>query len=112
MFAFFKNDTLENFWGNQVGDVFFDLTIKGMKWDQSQIDLNYYPELENIPAFYEFDRNKKLIIENEVISFNEVITQNELGEDVTTQEEVKTYVVVKIIEPIVYAAKGVMTRPC
>lgn len=112
MFAFFKNDTLENFWANKVGDIFFDLTVRGMKWDQSQVDLNFYFGLDNVPAFYEFDAEKNLIIKKEVVTFNEVVTQNGLGEEVVTQEEVRAYVIDKTISPIVYAAKGVIVKPC
>jgi hypothetical protein len=112
MFAIFNNDSLLNFWSNQIGDVFIDATIRGLKLTQSLIDLYYYPELDRVPAFYELDQDKKLIIKKEVTTINEVTQQNELGEDVVIQEEVKSYVVDKVIEPIVYMSKGLMVKPC
>jgi hypothetical protein len=112
MFCIFNNDLLINFWANQIGDIFIDATIRGLKLTQSLVDLNYYPELYSVPAFYEFDQDKKLIIKKEVVTINEVITQNEAGDDVTTQEEVKSYVTDKVIEPIVYMSKGILIKQC
>ena len=112
MFSLFVNNTLNNFWSNQIGDMFIYATIRGLKLNQSLVDLNYYPELENVPSFYEFDQDKKLIIKKEVTTLVSVVIKNELGEDVLSQEEVKTYEVDKIIEPIVYFSKGIMIKPC
>ena len=112
MFIIFNNDSILNFWANQIGDVFIEATIRGLKLDQSKVDLNFYFGLDSVPQFYEFDQDKKLIIKKEVITINEVVTQNENGEDVVTQEEVKSYEVDKIIEPIVYFSKGIMIKPC
>lgn len=112
MYAIFNNDSLLNFWANQIGDVFIEATIRGLKLDQSKVDLNFYFGIDSIPQFYEFDQDKKLIIKKEVITINEVVTQNELGEDVVSQEEIKTYETDKIIDPIVYFAKGLMVKPC
>jgi hypothetical protein len=112
MFAIFKNDSLLNFWANQVGDVFIDATCRGLNLDRSNVDLNFYYGIDSIPAFYEFDQDKKLIIKKEVVTINEVVTQNELGDDVIAQEEIKTYELDKIIEPVVYFAKGLMVKPC
>lgn len=108
MFAFFKNDTLENFWANQIGDIFFDLTVRGMKWDQSQIDLMFYPELDKVPWYYEFDSNKNLIIKDRIVSTQEVT--NDDGSISVLESE--SFVVKKTIEPIVYAVKGVIVKPC
>lgn len=112
MFGLFIDSILKDFWANQVGDVFIEATIRGLKLDQSKVDLNFYSEIDSVPPFYEFDQDKKLIIKKEIITINEVVTQNENGEDVVTQEEVKSYEVDKIIEPVVYFAKGLMVRPC
>lgn len=112
MFCIFINDLLLNFWANQIGDVFIEATIRGLKLDQSNVDLNFYFGIDSIPKFYEFDQDKKLIIKKELITINEIVTQNENGEDVVTQEEVKSYEVDKIIEPIVYFSKGLMIKPC
>lgn len=111
MFAFFKTDTLENFWANQVGDIFFDLTVRGMKWEQSQIDLMFYPGLDNVPQYYEFDTDKKLIIKSRIVTHEE-ITEEVDGVQKTTVIEHESFVVKNTIEPIVYAAKGVIVKPC
>jgi len=108
MFCFFKNDAFENFWSNKIGDIFFDLTIRGMKWDQSQIDLVFYPGLEKVPAYYEFDSNKKLIIKDRIVMHQEVT--NEDGTLSVLESE--SFVIKSEIEPIVYAVKGVIIKPC
>lgn len=108
MFCFFKNDAFENFWSNQIGDIFFDLTIRGMKWDQSQIDLMFYPALEKIPAYYEFDSSKKLLIKDRIVIHEQVT--NEDGTLSVLESE--SFVVKSEIEPIVYAVKGVIIKPC
>jgi hypothetical protein len=112
MFAFFKNDQFVDFWSNKIGDVFFDLTVSGLKWNRSEIDLFYYPELNVVPTFYEFDSEKKLIIKKEIRTLTEVVSTNEAGEEVVTQEEVVTYETDKIIDPVIYCLKGVMIKPC
>jgi hypothetical protein len=112
MFAFFKNDQFVDFWSNKIGDVFFDLTVSGLKWNRSEIDLFYYPELNGVPTFYEFDSEKKLIIKKEIRTLTEVVSTNEAGEEVVTQEEIVTYETDKIIDPVIYCLKGVMIKPC
>ena len=112
MFCFFKNDYLVNFWSNQIGDIFCELTIKSMKWEAGQIDLVFYPLLDNVPEHHEFDSEKNLIIKKKIVTQNEVHSTNELGEDVVTIEEVVTYEVERTINPIVYYAKGLMVKPC
>jgi len=111
MFGLFINDTLKDFWSNSPGDMFIDATINYLKVDRLTVDLNYY-FINEVPSFYEFDQDKKLIIKREVTTINEVTQQNELGESVVVQEEIKSYVVDKVIEPIVYMSKGIMVKPC
>jgi hypothetical protein len=111
MFGLFIDNALKDFWSNVPGDMFIDSTINFLKVDRSSVDLNYY-FINEVPSFYEFDQDKKLIIKKEIITINEVQTQNELGEDVVIQEEVKTYEIDKVIEPVAYFAKGLMIKPC
>ena len=111
MFGLFVENCLSGFWSNQQGDQFIDATIRYLKTDRSSIDLNWY-YINEVPQFYEFDQDKKLIIKKEIITINEVLTQNELGEDVITREEIKTYEIERIVEPVVYFAKGLMIKPC
>jgi hypothetical protein len=112
MFSIFNNDSLINFWTNQIGDIFIDATIRGLKLTQSLIDLNYYPGIDTTPKFYEFDQDKKLIIKKEVISYEDQVSTDPEGNEVTTVVEVKSYEVDKVIEPIVYMSKGIMIKPC
>ena len=112
MFIVFKNDSMINFWGNAIGDQFIQIACKSLKFNENEVDLNWYNDVYEVPQLYEIDQDKKLIIKKEVITINEVVTQNENGEDVVTQEEVKSYEVDKIIEPIVYFSKGLMIKPC
>ncbi len=112
MFAIFKNDSLLNFWSNQAGDIFLESTIRGLRLEQGEIDLNYYFGIYAIPEFYEFDQDKKLIIKKEIISYVEEVSTDAEGNEVINQVEVKNYEVDKIIEPIVYFSKGIMVKPC
>jgi hypothetical protein len=112
MFCIFVGDNLNDFWSNKIGDVFLEITISKLRMEPSQVDLNYYPQIYERPKFFEFDQNKNLIIKKEVVTINEMVTQDEFGEDVITQEEIKTLETEKIIEPVVYFAKGLMVKPC
>jgi hypothetical protein len=112
MFAFFKNESLVNFWANQVGDIFFDLTIRGMKWSESEIDLIYYPFLDQVPEFYEFGPDKNLIIKKKVITFVDSKSTIEDGSEVTTTSEVVSFEVERTIIPMVYFSKGISFLPC
>ena len=111
MFSLFVENILKDFWSNQQGDQFIDATIRYLKVEKDKVDLNWY-YINEVPQFYEFDQEKKLIIKKEIITINEVVTQNELGQDVITQEEIKTYEIERIIDPVVYFAKGLMIKPC
>lgn len=112
MFCIFNNDLLINFWANQIGDIFIDATIRGLKLTQSLVDLNYYPELDSVPAFYEFDQDKKLIIKKEVITYEEQVSTDTEGNELTALVEVKSYEIDKVIEPIVYMSKGILIKQC
>lgn len=112
MFCFFYKDLFVGFWSNKIGDIFCDLTINGMKWDRSDVDLYYYPSLNDVPRFHEIDSSKNLIIKKEVVTNVEHESVNESGETVITTEEVKTYETDKVIEPVVYCAKGLIVNPC
>jgi hypothetical protein len=112
MFIIFKNDSIVNFWGNSQNDIFIQNTCKSIRLNENEVDLIWYNNVYDVPKFYEFDQDKKLIIKKEIVTINEVVTQNENGEDIVTQEEVKSYEVDKIIDPIFYFSKGLMIKPC
>lgn len=112
MFCFFKNDALVNFWSNQIGDVFCDLTIRGMKWNQGEIDLVYYPELQDVPELYEFGPSKELTTKKKHIEQHEQVTTDAEGNQTVSMIDIEVITPVKTIQPEVYFAKGVMIRPC
>lgn len=112
MFGLFLDNILKDFWANDDGDIFLEATAKGLRLNKDLIDLNFYPEVYESPKFYEFDEYKNLIIKKEIITQNEVVTIDENGNNIVTIVEEKTYEVDKIIEPIVYFAKGLMIKPC
>lgn len=112
MFCFFYKDSFVNFWSNKIGDIFFDLTINGMKWDRLDVDLYYYQSLNSVPEFYEIDSVKKLIIKKEIVTVVEHESVNEDGVTIVTTEQVKTYETDRVIEPVVYCSKGLLVKPC
>jgi hypothetical protein len=65
-----------------------------------------------VPEFYEFDVSKNLIVKNKIVSLVDQVTTNEEGESVVTQEEVIAFEINKIINPVVFLAKGLMIKPC
>lgn len=120
MFCFFKNDSFVNFWSNQIGDVFCSLTIKNMKWADSEVDLVYYPGIEQGPEHFDFDSSKNLIIKEKIVTQVEVPALNEAGEPVLDEsgnpvmnlvDEV-SYQTKQVVDPVVYYAKGIMVKPC
>ena len=112
MFAIFKNDSLLNFWGNKPSEIFIQATCRGLKLNEGEIDLNFYFGIDSVPLFYEFDQDKKLIVKKEIISYSEEVTTDAEGNEVVNQVELKNYEIDKIIEPIVYFAKGIVIKPC
>lgn len=81
MFIFFKDDVFKDFWMNNKGDIFFEATCKGLKWNPQTIDLAWY-DIDSIPEFFNFDENKNLIILEK--KTREVI--NEQTQEITTEE--------------------------
>lgn len=120
MFCFFKNDSLVNFWANQVGDIFCESTIRGMKWSELDIDLVFYPSLEKIPTHYEFGLDKELIIKNRHIDYLEEELLDEsgipkIGEDgknLIIKIEIESFTIDRTIVPVVYFSKGKMILAC
>lgn len=116
MFSFFNNEVFQGFWGNEIGELFFEATCKSLKWDIGKIDLVYYPSLDSAPIYYEFDSNKILTIKEKIVSYEEKL--NELGEPVLDEngapviEKVTSFSVVKTIDPEVYVSKGITIKPC
>lgn len=72
MFAFFLNGSFFSFWQNEPGQIFFDLTVKGMKWDASTVSLKYYSGLISAPEFFRFEENGDLVIQEKQIVEGEI----------------------------------------
>lgn len=99
MFCFFINDNFFSFWQNQIGQVFFDLTIKGLNLNSEQVSLNYYSNFNQVPEHFYFDEDKNLIIQEKVIS-----TQDDI--------EVEEMVIINSIAPVIYAVNGQKVLQC
>jgi hypothetical protein len=112
MFSFFNNNLFQNFWANNLGDIFCDLTIKSMKWNHNDVDLIYYFGLEKAPEHYEFGSNKELRVLKKIVTQVEQESVNELGETVVTVVDVESFELDKVYEPIMYFSKGLVVKPC
>lgn len=42
MFGFFIGEEFKGFWANKPNDIFYDLTLEGMGWENAE--LYYYPQ--------------------------------------------------------------------
>jgi hypothetical protein len=107
MFAFFLNENFFDFWANQPGDEFLDLTASKMGWDLSIVTLIHYSGIPvNRPEFFRFDENKNLIIQEKHIteSVQTQIGENGVEETVIVKNE--SLVDVKTIESIKYVING------
>lgn len=110
MFIFFLNDVFFSFWANKPEDEFFDLTIKGMKWNPSTVSLFYYPDIPvNRPEFFRFDEDKNLIIQEKQLS-EPIEIQVEGGQTQTVQEEI--LVDVQTITGVAYVINGEKLIQC
>lgn len=94
MFGFFVNDEPSGIWGNEVGDIFFDMTCAARQWAPSQVDLNYY---SGIVDHDHFDFNEKKLRLYKV-------DRDEDGKQVK--------ILIKEIEPDSFVVKGLMIKPC
>jgi len=98
MFAFFKNGTFFDFWGNTPGDGFVDLTILKMGWNSEEITLRRYDIPVRRPEFFKFEENGDLTIQ-------ELQT---IPGDPPTEELVD----IQTIASELYVLNGVKERPC
>lgn len=112
MFCFFLNDQEFGFWGNRLGDIFLMATITNLRLNPSGIDVCYFPELFERPAFYEFNDQKELIIKEEVKEEFEETILDENGVEKIIISEIFIYKEIKTIKPIHYFSKGIMLLPC
>lgn len=101
MFAFFKNGNLEGVWGNQKGDIFFNLTCQAKNWNPKEMSLVWY---ETDGGDYQF-----MDILPDKIVFYEAVQQgvNEQNEPVYVQGDVAEEVPAEI-----FVENGLMVKAC
>jgi hypothetical protein len=97
MFTFFINDIFNTFCQNEIGQSFFDLTVKGLKINHLEVDLLHY-EINEVPKMFSFDENKNLLIQELQVTEGEV-----------TIEEIIT---LSTHAPVIYVDKGVKVLSC
>jgi hypothetical protein len=61
MFAFYLAGVFMGLWQNKPGDIFFDLTVKSLRWDGSKVSLFYYDGILEAPL-YQMSDDKELIL--------------------------------------------------
>lgn len=107
MFIFFINDIFYSFWQNKKGQQFFDLTCAGLNLSPTEVSLNYYEGINEIPPLFDFDENKNLLIKEKVIT--EVLVGPE-GEQVL--EEQISYNIKETILAEVFVINGEKFKTC
>lgn len=95
MFIFFLSGSFFSFWQNEPGQTFFDLTVKGMKWNPSLVSLRHYPTLSSVPELFRFEENGDLVIQKKVI--NEETQEESIVDDYTVTAELYVENGVKLI---------------
>lgn len=78
MFIFFVNDTFYSFWQNKKGQIFYDLTVKGLGLVNEQVSLSHYRGLISIPSLFAFDHNKNLLIQEKQVTIIDDVEVEEL----------------------------------
>lgn len=103
MFALLLNGDFYGFWGNKVGDIFIDNTIKNLNLNPSQVKLLYFPQISNVPELFEVASNK-LIIKNKVTEVDYSDAENPVTIEIL--EKVNEY------EGEVYFENGLQLKVC
>lgn len=96
MFAIFDNGEFVSFWGNNKGDVFFQITCakKGL----GSPSLFWY-EVDQRPEYFEFNNNKDLVVKNRIV-------------ELVGEEEVVSFETVATIPKDVYFDNGIFYKVC
>lgn len=82
MFIFFLSGSFFSFWQNEPGQIFFDPTVKGMKWNASNVSLKFFPGISQVPEFFRFEENGDLVIQEKQTTEGEI--QEEIMVDIQT----------------------------
>jgi hypothetical protein len=118
MFAFFIDQEFKGFWSNTIGDIFFDLTCKSMKWDKLKASLVYYPELQENEIQHANATELSCDVynlENQQTGEETVDILDENG--IKTGEEIKpifedVLVLIRSVDSIIYAQNGQIINKC
>jgi hypothetical protein len=114
MFAFFINDELQGFWSNNVGDLFFDATCKGMSWDKSKATLVRFDNLKD----HELQLTEASVQEASVFREEdeevevEIPASEENPEPQTIIQRRKIKVLDRKIPATIFAKDGLIIIPC
>ena len=100
MFAFIVNNEFMGLWANKIGDIFFENTCKGMKWNKELTSLIYF---QDFPLHN--SENNMFEFENNMLVFYEVI-KNEQGEIVGKGNKESE------ITGEFFVSNGLMSRAC
>ena len=109
MFLILVNNTVLNFWGNKVGDIFIDNTIKYLRLDPSNVKLLYFPQIWDVPEFYLYSNNS-ITIQRKVITPTLQPKENDSDPDVFINVESYEDVITNDAE--VFFENGMMIKPC
>lgn len=118
MFAFFVFNELKGFWGNKIGDVFFQNTCKKMGWDITNTSLVYFEgltdqeslnciatkssiEIYNKQLVQVGTEEKDILDENGIVIGSEIVPVNEMQD-----------VFVRSIPSQIFVLDGVFQAQC
>jgi hypothetical protein len=103
MFLFLVDSLHYGFWGNKVGDIFVDNTIRNLSLDESKVKVLHFFGMRNHPEFYELSGNT-LVEKLKSFELDESDPENPIQVEVTTNGN--TFI------GEVYFENGVMVKPC
>ena len=101
MFGLFVANIFRDFWQNEIGDIFIEITIQKLSLNASEVSLLWYPGISSTPEHFEFDGNKNLVVLQRVVTIDE-----------NTQEEIVTFEPEQTIQAVSYYANGTKILVC
>lgn len=104
MFVILVDNTLLDFWSNQVGDTFIENTIKNLNLDASKVMLLKF-DINSKPEVFAFDGNN-LLIQEEVVTETPSEVEGEPPTKVTTRNTLQT------LTPEIYYNNGTSEKAC
>jgi hypothetical protein len=105
MFLLLEDSSVIGFWGNSVGDIFIENTIKNLKLDGSKVKLMHFLGLEEKPEFFKIEAEKLTV-------------QKEISVETPSSVEGEPPVITKVLQDdksfdgSVFFDKGVFFKSC